>query len=185
MGDKITQMGQELNTLIRTWERYFSGDIRVPPLKEKLNLSRKLRRFTESPPRNSMDRFRSEQLQHRFMAYSANWERLLREKEEGISRGRPLKAIKNPSAESAAPAPNTMKPAPVQQTEDLYSRWVRAKEDLGQPAGMTREIFEAKIVKQRKQLESKLGCAVSFDVKIDGEKVKLTARKRPFPPNGA
>ena len=192
MNGTITQLEQELRQLIRTWERFFSGDIRVPPIREKTALARKLRHLSEHPPRQSSDRFRAEQLQHRYTTYAANWERLLREKEEGIQRGRPVKhsvAMSTaPKAESlpktAATAANVPAAGTVRKTEDLYSRWIKAKAGLGQTSGMSREAFDNKLEAQKRQLEKKLGCRVKFDVKVDGNKVKLTARKIAAASNG-
>lgn len=183
MGGRITQMENELRLLIRNWDRYFSGDIRVPPLKEKSALAAKLRQMSDHPPRRSVDRFRAEQLQHRLMSYSANWERMLREREEGIQRGRPLRAVvASPVLPEATP--NAGAPKAVDKAEDLYSRWMGAKSSVGEDSKMTRDAFEEKLRGQRRQLEEKFGCAVSFDVKVDGKKVKLTARKRALASNG-
>lgn len=185
MGATITQMEMELRELIRLWDRHFSGDIRIPPLKEKTALARRLRQLSEHPPRRSADRFRAEQLQHRFAAYAASWERMLREKEEGIQRGRPLRRISAvPTAAPAVPAANVPPLKTVDMAEDLYSRWKTAKASLGRESRMSREAFEKKLEIQRRQLEQKLGCGVSFDVKVDGGKVKLTARKKASASNG-
>lgn len=183
MGGAITQMEMELRELIRLWERFFAGDVRIPPLKERKALAARLRRMSEHPPRKSSDRFRAEQLQHRFAVYSANWERMLREREEGIKRGRPL-VRPTPAPPPSKPVANAQAPKTVNDSDDLYSRWKRAKAGLGQASGMGREAFEKKLALQRTRLEQKMGCGVSFDIKVDGDKVKLTARKMPSATNG-
>jgi len=164
------------------WERYFAGDLRVPPQKARTVLERRLRLLHDRPGvMRSTDRFRLEQLQHRFMVYAQNWERMLREREEG--RGRSVSHIRalSRASQTAPPPPqtNAAAAASVQGTgvDSLFERYQSAKQGLGQKSGLQREAFEKQIAEQRKTLEKKLGRRVDFDVAVSDGRVKLVVKK--------
>lgn len=191
LAEKIAVLERDLNQLIRKWERFFAGDLKVPPEPDRERMNRRLRMVMDSPGQlRAADRFRLDQLQHRFASYSANWERMLREREEGVRRWTPGKRAGAQEAPSTPPhAPQTRTPEPPRadahragsvhrdEARDLYERWSRAKESLGQEVRLDRSAFEAQIDRQRKAAEAKLGAVVQFDVAVAGGKVKLTARR--------
>ncbi|MCD4748781.1 MAG: hypothetical protein K8R59_05345 [Thermoanaerobaculales bacterium] len=179
--NRIIQLENNLRELITRWERYFGGDLKLPPLREKEILSRRLRLLSEHGPQRSADRFRLDQLQHRFMTYAMNWERMLREREEGIRRFVPgRKPTKEPVAvgEKQNPA-NTLPGRSVDESgaEALFVRWKEAKEKIGEEVRVDQKTFGTQIDDQRRQLEEKIGRPVEFDVKVEDGKVKLTARR--------
>ena len=175
LGEQVAILEKEFKYLTTLWDRFFGGDIRVPPVRERGHLQRRLRLLTERPgfSRRS-DSFRLEQLQHRFMTYNQNWELLLREREEGRSQsGRPLRGQR-----PITPPPNVPPPVSVESDgESLFDRFTDAKAGLGQRMGMDREAFENKIKAQKKALEAKLGTSVRFEVLVEDGRVKLAAKK--------
>jgi hypothetical protein len=181
VGDQITVLEGSLKELIRLWERFFAGDVKVPPQSQREQLQRRLRQLSDGAHIiRSADRFRLEQLQHRFMTYAMNWERMLREREEG--RGRSMAVIRataRAGQPSPPPATNGRAAAAVHSGggDDLFERYRSAKEDLGQKSGLDRVAFEKQISSQRSTLEAKLGREVSFDVKVADGKVKLVVKK--------
>ncbi len=174
--DPIALVERALTELIRDWERFFAGDLRVPPHDRHERLERRLRNLSQHPPRRRADQFRLEQLQHRFMAYAMNWERMLREREEG--RGRPAAAVpaRPPSAETPANGPGSGS-VDLGESGALYDRYVAAKRDQGLEVQVNREAFEAQLASERSKLEARLGQKVRFDVLVEDGKVKLAARK--------
>ncbi len=182
---KIIQLENDLQHLIKRWDRFFVGDLKVPPIQEKDLLGRRLRLIADQQPRRSADVFRLTQLQHRFMAYRTNWERMLREREEGIRRyvpGRANQALERDLQPKAAAGPlpaNDMTSASVQDNEghDLYDCWKIARTGLGHDVTIDRDAFEKQIEQQRLQIEKKLGCPVEFEVRVGDGRVKLVARR--------
>ncbi len=174
-GEEIAALEQRLQRLIREWERFFSGDLRVPPQVERDLLGQRLRQLTETPTQRAAERFRVEQLQHRFMTYATNWERMLREREEGRMRI-PVGKGQAPVAEP----PNVAGGGSVHHPEDgsLYDRYVAARQRTGERVTVDKAAFDARIEAQRRQLEEKLGHEVRFDVVVKGDKVKLAARRK-------
>ena len=177
----IGSLEQELKALILEWERFFSGDRRTPPHKEKTLLERRIRQLVDRQVVRGATRFRIEQLQHRFGTYAALWDRQLRQREEG--RTPTAAAGRRRGTERAAPPapqPNGSAPASVERKEPpgLYERWVEAKRGLGQRPSLSREQFEAQLEAQRAALERRLGRPVEFDVAVRDGAVRLAARAR-------
>jgi hypothetical protein len=181
-GRQIGMLEKALSDLIKDWERFFAGIRKTPPNDERERLERRLRHLADNPPRRSADAFRVQQLQHRFRTYAMNWERMLREREEG--RGRSIGMVRAQARAARAtpqtpPRPNVSAAAAVDESgsDALFERFVAAKQEAGEVAGVKREAFEAQIKEQRNKLEARFGCKVRFDVVVDGGKVKLAARK--------
>lgn len=182
---RILQLENDLQRLIKRWDRFFVGDLKVPPSQEKDLLGRRLRLIADQQPHRSADVFRLTQLQHRFMAYRTNWERMLREREEGVRRyvpGRPSQALQwdmPPKASADPPPANDMTSASVEDKEghDLFGTWKMARTGLGHEVTIDRDAFEKQIEQQRLQIEKKLGCRVVFEVRVGDGRVKLVARR--------
>lgn len=174
--EQLAIVDRALQKLIRDWERFFAGDLRQPPTSDRDRLARRLRLLAEDQEGSRAERFRLEQLQHRFVSYSANWERMLREQEEG--RGRSVAAVRRRGAPTA-PGPNASEPGTVDRPgpADLYDRYVAAKRDQGVEVAVDRETFDAEISAKRDKLEGELGRSVRFDVLVEEDgKVRLAAR---------
>ena len=173
--EQIAILERTLQEHIRKWERYFSGVDRVPPQDEKERINRRIRRLAEQTVNRRAEQFRIEQLQHRFMTYSQNWERMLREREEG-------RAVQ-PHTDSElrrTPAANAAGAGSVDKAEErsLFDRYRTAKTERGLDVGVDRETFDKQIAEQRKKIEERLGRKVRFDVQIEGDKVRVVAKKK-------
>jgi hypothetical protein len=161
-----------LRKLILDWERFFAGDIKVPPHADRDRLGRRLRTLTEHPSTRRVEQFRLEQLQHKFMTYCQLWERQLREREEG-RRGSGVQ----PAVRPTVSPPNKQSSSSVSERGDsLFERYSSARQRAGESMKLDREAFDRQIARQREQLEKKLGKKVRFDVIVDGKRVKLSAR---------
>ena len=165
-----------LQKLIRDWERFFSGDLRLPPHSDRERLARRLRLLAEDPDGSRAEGFRLEQVQHRFMSYAQNWERMLREREEG--RGRSVAAIRGRPAAPPTAAANVSPPASVDENGaiGLYDRYVAAKKKSGAEVAVDRTTFDTQIAAKRAKLEKELGKNVRFEVLAEDGKVRLAAR---------
>lgn len=174
---KIQMLERDLREQVRNWERFFSGALRVPPEVERTRFAQRLRNLAEQTFQRRADQFRVEQLQHRFMSYSQNWERMLREREEGrLAAG--LESGSQPTHPYIEEA-NGPTVTSVDQSGrgSLFDRYVSAKRQLGLDVRMSRVQFERQLEQQRQELQQKLGRQVQFEVRVEDGKVKLAARK--------
>jgi hypothetical protein len=174
---KIQMLERDLREQVRNWERFFSGALRVPPEVERARFAQRLRNLAEQTFQRRADQFRVEQLQHRFMSYSQNWERMLREREEGrLAAG--LESASQPTHPhiEAANGP-TVTSVDQSGRGSLFDRYVSAKRQLGLDVRMSRVQFERQLEQQRQELQQRLGRQVQFEVRVEDGKVKLAARK--------
>ena len=172
--DQIKVLERALQEHIRKWERYFSGVDRVPPQEEKERISLRIRRLSEQTVNRRAEQFRIEQLQHRFMTYSMNWERMLREREEGRTvQPHTDHELRAPAAANAA---GTESVDTVGESS-LFDRYRAAKAERGLDVGVDRATFDKQIAEQRRKIEERIGRKVRFDVQIENDKVRVVARK--------
>jgi hypothetical protein len=173
---KIQMLERDLREQVRNWERFFAGRLRVPPEVERDRFAQRLRTLAGQTFTRRSDQFRVEQLQHRFMSYSQNWERMLRDREEGRMSGPPGAS---PATHPQVVEANGPTVTSVDQAGrgSLYDRYVGAKRQLGLDVRLGRAEFDNQLERQRAELEKKLGRQVMFEVRVEGGKVKLAARK--------
>jgi hypothetical protein len=159
---------------IRKWEMYFSGVERVPPQDERERINRRIRLLAEQTVSRRAEQFRIEQLQHRFQTYSQNWERMLREREEGRAvQPHTDHELRRPAVANGAATSSVDKAG----EDSLFDRYRSAKSDRGLDVGVDRETFDKQRAEQRKKIEERLGRKVRFEVQIEDDKVRVVARK--------
>jgi hypothetical protein len=174
---KIQMLERDLREQARNWERFFSGGLRVPPEIERTRFAQRLRSLAEQTFNRRADQFRVEQLQHRFMSYSQNWERMLRDREEGrLARGEGSSSSRTYPQIEETNGP-TVTSVDSSESGSLYDRYVAAKRQLGLRVQMGRSEFDQQLERQRGQLEKKHGREFQFEVRVEDGKVKLGARK--------
>lgn len=174
--EQIVILERALQEHIKDWERFFSGLLKVPPQNDRDRFTRRLRHLSNQTINRRAERFRLEQLQHRFMTYSQNWERLLRDREEG--RGTHAQAEASGVHRTPLPA-NEGASVSVEKTagDVLFDRYLAAKQELGLDVRVNREGFEEQIAVQRQKIEERLGRKVRFEVQVEDGRVRVVARK--------
>ncbi len=174
---KIQMLERDLREQVKNWERYFSGGLRVPPVIERTRFAQRLRTLAEQTFNRRADQFRVEQLQHRFMSYSQNWERMLRDREEGrLAKGEGTSSSRTHPQIEETNAP-TLTSVDSSERGSLYDRYVAAKQQLGLGVRMERSEFDQQLERRRLQLEQEHGRPYQFEVRVEDGKVKLAARK--------
>lgn len=172
--EQIAILERAMKEHIRKWEMFFSGVEKIPPQTEKDRIARRLRLLAEETVHRRAEQFRIEQLQHRFMTYSQNWERMLREREEGRS----AKTHTNPELRRPAAANVSRGPSVDENEGDaLFDRYCAAKSDHGHSVSVDRATFDQQIAVQRQKIEERLGRKVRFQVRVEDGNVRVVARK--------
>jgi len=174
LSEQIAFLERVLQEHIRKWKRFFAGAENVPPQIERERINRRIRLLSEQTINRRADQFRIEQLQHRFQTYSMNWERMLREREEGRSVSGHTSPSLRASDVTNAPAATSVNST---EEEALFDRYCAAKTECGVEVKVDRETFDAQIASQRQRIEERLGRKVRFEVQVEGDKVRVVARK--------
>jgi len=141
----------------------------IPPDRERAALARRLGELSRSEPVSASDRFRLEQLLHRFSTYNNLWMRQLRERETAAAKfGR--------QGANARPA------APVGSPEDdlarLHARYVELLQATGRKGSVSVERFRQTLEGERGRLQQQGAEVEGFEVLQDGDAVRVRARLR-------
>jgi hypothetical protein len=184
-------LDKSIASLKLDYERFFSGDLKVPPLPARKSVEQVLRRVGNVPLDKAEERFRLQALQSRFTALSELWERRLVAREEGRARVRP--PIRVQSGERAAPAPPrdarasaSVKGSSRSDLRSLFDRYCAARTAVGEDASRLRyDRFEELVRKQAAEIRRATGATrLAFDVQTRGGKVRLVGRSLPTPTKG-
>jgi hypothetical protein len=171
--DLVGQLERWLTELARKWERYLAGDRQVPlpPERERGALERRLQELSRAESPTAAEKFRMEQLLHRFSTHNQLWQRMLREREEARVAGGSARRALNESAGRAVPEGG-------EEYQGVFSRYVDALNRVGKGAPVEFEGFRHALEQQRQQLESRGSTVEGFEVIEDAGNVRVRARVR-------
>lgn len=184
-------LDKSIASLKLDYERFFSGDLKVPPLPARKSVEQVLRRVGNAALDRAEERFRLQALQSRFTALSELWEKRLLAKEEGRARVRP--PIRVRSGERPAPAPPgdagaaaSVKGSRRSDLRSLFDRYCAARAAVGEDASRLRyDRFEELVKKQAAEIRKATGATrLAFDVQTRDGKVRLVGRSLPPPTKG-
>lgn len=167
-----------LKELITSYDQYFIGLEKREPLKLADEVDKLVRRYAGTPINNTMYKHRYNNLVARLNTYRQQWNRIVREIEEGrYSRDR-FKASLHKSAPPVRSTSKTDEPNPqTKELDRVYAELVEARRTCHLPIdGMSREQLAATLEKQRPLLSQKLGTSdIQFRVVVEGGKPKIKA----------
>jgi uncharacterized membrane protein YccC len=171
--DLVGELERWFAELARKWERFFAGDrqVSVPPERERAALERRLQELSRTEPATAGERFRMEQLLHRFATRNQLWQRQLREREEARQvAGGARRALNEP--------PPRAVPEASDEYRQTFARYIEALGHAGQQAMIGFEGFRDALEQQRRQIESGGAIVEGFEVVVDGGNVRVRARVR-------
>ena len=176
-------LDKSIASLKLDYERFFSGDLKVPPLPARKSVEQVLRRVGNVSVDKAEERFRLQALQSRFTALSELWEKRLVAKEEGRGRVRPPIRVRSVEQPAASPAGDAGAAASVKGSgrgdlRSLFDRYCAARAALGEDASRLRyDRFEELVKKQTAEIRRATGATgLAFDVQTRDGKVRLVGR---------
>ena len=186
-------LDKSISSLRLDYERFFSGDLKVPPLPARKSVEQVLRRVGNVSPERAEERFRLQALQSRFTALSELWEKRLVAREEGRTMVRPPIHVLSAARPSPAPAPSSdarasgsVRTSGRGDLRSLFDRYCAARAAAGEDASRLRyDRFEELVKKQAAEIRRATGATrLAFDVQTRDGKVRLVGRSLPAPPKG-
>ena len=182
---------KSITALKLDYERFFSGDVKVPPLPARKSVEQVLRRIGTAPVEKVAERFRLQALQSRFTAFSDLWEKRLLAREEGrgpvrlASRARLVEPGAPPPAGDAS-APGSVKGSGRGDLKSLFERYCAARVAAGEDVSRLRyDRFEELVKKQAADIRKATGATrLAFDVQTRDGKVRLVGRSLAAPTKG-
>jgi hypothetical protein len=182
---------KSITALKLDYERFFSGDVKVPPLPARKSVEQVLRRIGNAPVEKVAERFRLQALQSRFTAFSDLWEKRLLAREEGrgpvrlAPRARLVEPGAPPPAGDAS-APGSVKGSGRGDLRSLFERYCAARVAAGEDVSRLRyDRFEELVKKQAADIRKATGATrLAFDVQTRDGKVRLVGRSLAAPTKG-
>lgn len=182
---------QSITSLKLDYERFFSGDVRVPPLPARKSVEQVFRRIGNLPVEKVAERFRLQAIQSRFTILSNLWEKRVLAREEGrgpvrlAARLRPVEQVPAPSAGDAS-SPGSVKGSGRGDLKSLFDRYCAARAAAGEDASRLRyDRFEELVKKQAAEIRKATGATrLAFDVQTRDGKVRLVGRSLQTPAKG-
>jgi hypothetical protein len=182
---------KSITALKLDYERFFSGDVKVPPLPARKSVEQVLRRIGNAPVEKVAERFRLQAIQSRFTTLSELWEKRLLAREEGrgpvrlAARPRPVEPVASPSAGDAS-SPGSVKGSGRADLRSLFDRYCAARVAAGEDSSRLRyDRFEELVKKQAAEIRKVTGATrLAFDVQTRDGKVRLVGRSLAAPTKG-
>lgn len=194
--NELAVLERGLTALRVEYERFFTGDLKKPPIQTKKRIEDLFRRLEDVHVDRAAERFRLQNLQGRFSSLTELWEKRLLNRE----RGKPAPGRSEPVApEAATPAPKdeaVRAPRPDAEASGsvnrkrrvdlmpLFQRFCDARRALGEDVSRLKyERFEELLKKQAAEIRKATGASrLVFEVQTVEGRVRLVGR--PASPKG-
>lgn len=182
---------QSLTSLKVDYERFFSGELKVPPVPARKNVEQILRRIGNVAVEKAAEQFRLQAVQGRFTALSELWEKRLIAREEGRGPVRPSALVRPaekppPSPRADAGTSGSVKGFGRGDIRSLFERYRAARAAAGEDVSRLKfDRFEELVKKQAAEIRKATGASrLAFDVQVRDGKVRLVGRALPAPKKG-
>lgn len=175
----LSEIQQEMKELEIRYEQYFAGVEKREPQRERKEIARRIRHFTNRPIFQTDVKFRYQGLASRFHSYAQYWDRILRLMDEGKYHRHLAKkpaAPKMPELQAARPQAETVT-APS-ETDKLLDALNTARQKCGMngPAP-SREKVDQFLATQKEKVRERFGDRpVDFIVDASSGKPQIKVR---------
>lgn len=138
--EQIDAFERDFRSLVRSFELYFLGMERIPPLKAFDAIKSRVQKANAMLIRNTGERFRFQNLIATYLTYASYWERNLQRIEDGTFHRDVFKAnLANLAKQTTTPAISSAAPATPQQPHygesvtKLYNAYLQARKECKLP----------------------------------------------------
>jgi hypothetical protein len=169
------------------YERFFTGDVKLPPTDTRRRVEDLLKRLGGINIERAAERFRFQNLQNRFQTLTELWEKRFAAREEGrTATGRfplsgRLPAPAAPAPPRDAEASTSVKAGERADLMPLFDRYCSARRALGEDVSRIRyERFEELLRRQASEIRRATGAKrLVFEIQTLDGKVRLVGRPAP------
>ncbi len=177
LANEMDELQQDMKELEVRYEQYFAGIEKREPYRERSEMARRLRRYTNRRIIQTDLKFRYQGLTSRFMTYCQYWDRILRLIDDGKYHRHTAK-LSRPTVAETGPAAGGSKPNEV---EKLHAKLSEARKACGldgaaPSVGKVAAFLDA----QREKIRSRYGDQpVEFSVEVSAGKprIKVSLKK--------
>ncbi|HPX62249.1 MAG TPA: MXAN_5187 C-terminal domain-containing protein [Deltaproteobacteria bacterium] len=178
--EDLAELEQKLSSLIIKYDQYFIGLEKREPVKLQDEVEKLVRRYANTSINNTMHKHKYNMLTARFNTYREQWNRIVRQIEEGrYSRDRFISNLRHQQQTPAAAdrGAKARRADQDQEMDRIFKEFVEARKACNMPvAKLTREQVASTIEKSRSALTAKLGSDnLAFRVVVEEGKPKIKA----------
>ncbi len=185
---------KNLTSLKVDYERFFTGDLKTPPVAARKKVDEILRRVGNAPVDRAAEQFRLQTLQSRYTALTELWDKRVSAKEEGrglfrVARPAPPPSAARPKGRSVAAdgeSSASVKAVGRGDLKSLFDRFCAARAAIGEDVTKLRyDRFEDLVKKQAAEIRRRTGATrLAFEVQTRDGKVRLVGKPLPAPAKG-
>jgi hypothetical protein len=199
----MAQIERQTRELKLEYEKYFTGDARRAPLRERAALQSAMEKLVAARVSSTALKFKVQSVSAHFYSLINHWDRIMAQIEAGtyapdkfkadLRVGRLSDVVEaaqraaagegKPGGETAAPAPE---PAPAEKAaaqaahlHRLYEEFIASRRATGENTNLAYAAFAHSIEKQRPMLEAKFGRDVELKVVVEDGKAKVKGAPKP------
>ena len=163
--NELAVLERGLTALRVEYERFFTGDLKKPPVQTKRRIEDLFRRLEDVHVERAADRFRLQNLQGRFSSLTELWEKRLLQREQGkLASGRPTPPPREepPAPERDAKASGSVSRKGRVDLMPIFERFCDARRALGEDVSRLKyERFEELLKKQAAEIRKATGASAS------------------------
>jgi hypothetical protein len=179
--NELAVLERGLTALRVEYERFFTGDLKKPPVQTKKRIEDLFRRLEDVHVERAADRFRLQNLQGRFSSLTELWEKRLLQREQGKpAPGRPAPPPREepPAPERDAKASGSVNRKGRADLMPIFERFCDARRALGEDVSRLKyERFEELLKKQAAEIRKATGASrLVFEVLTVEGRVRLVGR---------
>lgn len=185
--NEIAVLERGLLALHVEYERFYTGDLKVPPVDTRRRIEDLLKRMAGVSLERAAERFRLQNIQNRFQSMTELWEKRLLAREEGrpgVGRLPRAPRAAPPEAGGDAEDSSAVKRGERKSLMPLFDRFCEARRALGEDVSRLRyERFEELLHRQAAEIRKTTGARrLVFEVQTVDGRVRLIGR--PAEPKG-
>lgn len=196
---ELSELERAITALGIEYERFFTGDLKLPPVQTLRRIDETVRRLSSVEPDKAAERFRFQSIQNRFQAVRDLWEKRIQARDSGRgtfgraggAAGAAAHPAPPPADSAPAAAADASGPASVQAKRKvsfvpLFERYVDARRALGEDVSRLKyEKFEEQVRRQADEIRKRTGTTrLVFEVQTVEGKVRLVGRPAPAKDGG-
>jgi predicted ArsR family transcriptional regulator len=182
---ELAVLERGLQRLHVEYERFFTGDAKVPPIDTRRRIEELLKRIGNESVERAAERFRLQNVQSRFQSLTELWEKRLSARAEGrTATSRTLVSRREEPA--SATEHNAEGSTSVRRREQaglmpLFERYCAARRTLGEDVSRVRyERFEELVRRQAAEIRRATGAQrLVFEIQTVDGRVRLVGRPAP------
>jgi hypothetical protein len=167
------------------YERFFTGDAKVPPIDTRRRIEDLLKRMRNENVERAAERFRLQNVQSRFQSMTELWEKRLAVRDEGRTKPGRFATPRQPKApvagERDAEGSASVRGKEQADLMPLFDRYCTARRALGEDVSRLRyERFEELVKRQAAEIRRVTGARrLVFEIQTIDGRVKLVGRPAP------